>query len=181
MMYGKDDIITLFSLLIIITITLRWIIQYITFLSYTFYQWLIISFAIVILIIVILKLLNKNKLHEYAKKHSLILRTYNKNQYVFSVNKLSMLTNNIQPSDENLLQLSSQLLTFQLLFSLIIVPTNDNAELYLIVSKPVKNRSDIDNFIDQLSSIKAVFHAYLGYVITNEHEKVMKNGLPIPF
>ncbi|MEM3832885.1 MAG: hypothetical protein QW128_04710 [Thermoprotei archaeon] len=181
MKYDKNDIITLFSLLIIIAITLHWINQYVSSLSYTFYQWLIMPITIITLFTVVLKLLNKNKLHEYAKKHGFVLRTYNKNQYAFSINKLNVLTNNVQPSDENLLQLSSQLLASQLLFSLVIVPTNDNAELYLIVSKPVKNRSDIDNLIDQLSGIKAVFNAHLGFTITNEYERVIKNELSIPF
>lgn len=181
MKYDKDNIITIFSLLVVILITLRWANWYISFLFDSFYQELVLLFMTIIILIFIFNFLSKNKLHDYAKKHGLILRSYNKNQYVFSINKLNMPTNSTQPSDENLLQLSSRLLSSQLFFSLIIVPVNDDTELYLIVSRLVKSRSDIDNFVDQLSGIKAAFHAHLGFTITNEYEKAIKNELPIPF
>lgn len=179
MQYDKYNIITLFSLLLIIVITLRWIYHYISTPALLHLQSLVFTFAMITIGVIGFKFLNKDKLHEYAKKHGLVIKKYNKDQYAISINRLDT-SNNIQFTDENILQLSAQLLATQLIFSLIIVPKNDNNEIYLTVFKPVNSRSDIDNFIDQLSAIKASFHAYLGFVAINEIEKLMKNELHIP-
>jgi len=179
MQYDKYNIITLFSLLLIIVITLRWIYQYISVPVLAHLQSLVIIFTTITIGIIGFKFLNKNKLHDYARKHGLIIKKYNRDQYAISINRLDV-SNNIQLTDENILQLSAQLVTAQLIFSLIIVPKNDSNEIYLIVFKPVNSQSDVDNFVEQLSAIKASFHAYLGFVAVNEIEKLMKNELPIP-
>jgi|GEM_PF-2088579 amino acid transporter len=179
MQYDKHNIIALFSLLLIIIITLRWIYQYVKILTTIPFQSFALILSISMIGIIGFKFLNRDKLHDYAKKHGLIIKRYNRNQYAISINRLDT-SNNIQFTDENILQLSAQLLTTQLIFSLLVVPKNDNNEIYLIIFKLINNRSDIDNFIDQLFAIKASFHAYLGYTVINEIERLMKNELPIP-
>ena len=177
MQYDKYDVITFFSLLITIIVASRWIYQYINLSLSTYFQSLIL--VILIISIFIFRLLNKNKLRDYAKKHGVIIKSYNKNQYAISVNRLNTIPN-LQSTDENILQLASQLVGSQLMFSLTIMPKNGNSEIFLIIFKPVINNSDIDSFVDQLSGIKAAFHAYLGYIAVNETERLIKNELPIP-